>query len=118
MSAPVDTGVSGKHGEAVFTIVFADADKTTASASRRIPVEDKMLSDFIGNGAAKLTVSVEIADKDYGRGVSVMASLSLTVDQDDTMIETAFHYARSLLLDEVKQTVPQLGEIYANIKRK
>lgn len=118
MSAPADAGVHGRHGEAVFTVVFVDTDKTTSSATRRIPVEDKMLSDFIGNGAAKLTVSVEIADKDYGRGVSVMASLSLTVDQDDAMIETAFHYARSLLLDEVKQTVPQLGEIYANLKRK
>ncbi|MGA1353557.1 MAG: hypothetical protein ACO32I_02040 [Candidatus Limnocylindrus sp.] len=118
MSAPVNTGVQGKHADAVLTVVFADADKTTVSASKRVHVEDKMLSDFIGNGAAKLTVSMEIADKDYGRGVSVMASLTLTVDQDDTMIETAFHYARSLLLDEVKQTVPQLGSIYDGLKRK
>jgi hypothetical protein len=77
-----------------------------------------MLDTFIGDANAKLTVSMEISDKEYGRGVSVMASLTLTVNQDDAAVESAFSYARALLHDKISETVPHLNEAYDELKKR
>lgn len=75
-----------------------------------------MLDTFIGDANAKLTVSTEISDKEYGRGVSVMASLTLTVNQDEATVDAAFSYARAVLHEKVTETIPVLNEAYNALK--
>lgn len=77
-----------------------------------------MLDTFIGDANAKLTVSMEISDKEYGRGVNVMASLTLTVNQDDATVDGAFAYARAVLHEKIAETIPQLNEAYNELKKR
>jgi hypothetical protein len=81
-----------------------------------ISIEDAMLSDLVGEGNAKVTVSVEIADKEFGRGVTMMASLTLTVNQDDDTVDYAMHRIRETLIEKVQMAIPRLNEVYNELK--
>lgn len=78
--------------------------------------EAKMLNTFVGDGAAKVTISQEISDKNYGRGVSVMCSITLTVNQDDATVDTAMAYGRTILNEKIADAVGQLNAIYEEFK--
>ena len=75
-----------------------------------------MLDTFVGDGAAKGTISQEISDKNYGRGVSVMCSITLTVNQDDATVDTAMAYGRTIINEKIADAVGQLNGIYEQFK--
>ena len=75
-----------------------------------------MLDQFIGDGNAKLTISMDISDKEFGRGISVMASLTMTVNQDDESVQMAYHYGAALLKGAVSETIPKLNKVYDELK--
>lgn len=58
------------------------------------PVDE--LAVLIGNGLAKVTVSADMAIKDYGSGAGGMCSVTLTCNQDEKTIEKAISLAGSV----------------------
>ena len=104
-----------KNGTVVLTFT---ENKKTIRTHAVFEADENMLDQFIGDGAAKLTVSMEVADKEFGRGVSVMASITVTVNQDDESIKMAYHYASAVLKDRVKETIPKLNKVYDELKKR
>lgn len=77
-----------------------------------------MLDQFKGDEKATVRVGVELSDKKFGSGVSISGAVTLTVNQDDTTIETAFNYGASLLRDKIKEVTPELNKIYEQIRER
>lgn len=98
------------------TIVLTFAENKTIRTHAVFEMDENMLDQFIGDGNAKLTVSMEVADKEFGRGVSVMASVTITVNQDDESINMAYHYAGAILKEKVRETIPKLNKVYDELK--
>ena len=78
--------------------------------------EEDMLQELKGDEAAQVRINLEIADKNFGRGVSVSGSISLTVGQEDALLETAFNYGAAILSDKIREIVPKLNRIYEEIQ--
>ena len=110
------TEATGRATEGVVTLTFTGSNHKPIRAHARIPMDLNMLDQFIGDGNAKLTVSIDISDKEYGRGVSVMASLTLTCNQDDDSVQMAFHYGAAVLKSAVAETIPKLNKVYDELK--
>lgn len=51
---------------------------------------------IIGDGQAKVTVSKELSEADYGNGGKVFVSVTLTCDQSTTGITTGISWAKYL----------------------
>ena len=79
--------------------------------------ENTMLKELKGDEAAQVRINLEIADKNFGRGVSVSGSISLTVGQDDALLDTAFNYGAAILAEKIKEIAPKLNRIYEDIQR-
>jgi len=111
--------MSDVHGDArqgVVVLTFTDKAHKPIRAHALIEMDLNMLDQFIGDGNAKLTVSMEVSDKEYGRGVSVMASLTLTCNQDDESVKMAYHYGAAVLKGAVAETLPKLNKVYDELK--
>ena len=108
--------VRGHASEGVIVLTFTSKEHEAIRTHARIPMELNMLDQFIGDGNAKLTISMDISDKEYGRGVSVMASLTLVVNQDDENIQMAYHYGSALLKGAISETLPKLNKVYDELK--
>ena len=106
----------GRASDGVVVLTFTSKEHQPIRAHARIPMDFNMLDQFIGDGNARLTVSLEISDKEYGRGVNVMASLTLTCNQDDDSVRMAYHYGSALLQEAISDTVPKLNEVYNELK--
>ena len=111
------TDACGHASEGVVVLTFTSKEHDTIRAHARIPMELNMLDQFIGDGNAKLTISVDISDKEYGRGVSVMASLTMTVNQDDESVQMAYHYGSALLKSAISETLPKINKVYDELKK-
>ena len=94
------------------TVSIEPVGKGNPISTRTLSLEYHMLEDLLGNGQAKINVSVESSHKSYGQGFSIHASLSLTCNQDDDTVAAAFQYARTVLLTEVEKTIPEAQEMY------
>lgn len=71
------------------------------------------MKDMIGDANAKVSVSMGMAEKDFGSGFDVHVSVSLTCDQDPDVIgfayETASEVISQMVLD-AKERAQQLWE--------
>jgi len=106
---------STRNGTVVLTFT---ENKRTIRTHAVFDMDENMLDQFIGDGNAKITVSMEVSDKEFGRGVSVMASVTVTVNQDDESIKMAYHYASAVLKEKVKETIPKLNKVYDELKKR
>ena len=79
--------------------------------------ENTVLKELKGDEAAQVRINLEIADKNFGRGTSVSGSISLTVGQDDVLLDTAFNYGAAILAEKLKEIAPKLNRIYEEIQR-
>lgn len=61
--------------------------------------------EVVGNGLARVGVTADMADKEYGKGVSCSVYLSLTCNQDQNTINRAAQMASSFALYYVKSQV-------------
>lgn len=52
--------------------------------------------NIIGDGLSKITVSKDLGEKDFGKGGSVMVSVTLTCDQSEAGINGAIQLADRL----------------------
>lgn len=68
-----------------------------------IPTEVLMdVSQIIGDGLAKVSMTMEKSDKQYGNGVGVSVSVTLTCNQDTQSIENAAYQLRLILAEELR----------------
>lgn len=63
-----------------------------------IPHMDE-IQQIMGNGQARVTVSADFGIKEFGTGVSAMATVSLTCNQDTATIERAAKIAGDIARD-------------------
>ena len=93
------------------TLSFDEGDGHLLETHQTFPVDIDMLK-------ATVRVAVEIADKKFGAGISISGAVTLTVGQDDTMIETAFNYGASLLSEKIREVTPQINDIYDQLRQR
>jgi len=77
-------------------------DNTIRSWTFEGPVPEKIMDAYkmvVGDGLAKVSVSADFSLKEYGAGVSSMASVSLTCGQDEASIRQAAVLAGELARD-------------------
>jgi len=100
------------------TLVFTEekSDKQVETHQTFEVKDDDMLKELKGDEAAQVRVALEVSDKSFGRGVSVTGSITLTVGQDDMLIETAFNYGSAVLTEKIKEITPKLNAIYEEVK--
>ena len=71
-----------------------------------------MLENIKGDGAATVSVEVEFADKNFGRGVSVRVFCSLSCNQSLEDVEKAYTYASQIAQDQLETSIPEVRKIY------
>ena len=71
-----------------------------------------MLENVKGDGAATVSVEVEFADKNFGKGVSVRVFCSLSCNQSLEDVETAYQYASQIAQDQLEASIPEVRKIY------
>lgn len=59
------------------------------------------ISRMVGDGNAKVSVSLGMAEKDFGNGYDVHVSVSLTCDQHSEMIEIAYEAASDIVAEMI-----------------
>ena len=71
---------------------------------------------LIGDGMAKVTVSQELSESDYGNGGKVMVAMTLTCDQSQAAVNSAIGWAKHMVdakawehLTLLKQQLVQRG---------
>jgi hypothetical protein len=69
------------------------------------------VKDIVGDGLAKVSMSLEKSDKNYGNGVSVMASITLTVDQNEDAIAQAFSSVNFILQEELSKALDEARKL-------
>lgn len=72
------------------------------------------LKTIIGDGKARVTVSKELSEKDYGNGGSVFVSVTMTCDQSQDMIDTAAGWAG---FHAEKNVVEQHGQLRTRLQQ-
>lgn len=74
------------------------------------------MKHLIGDGLAKLSMSSELSDKNYGDGVSCMVSVTVTVDQSENAIADAAQILRVITGEEARTAIMEFREIYRQMK--
>lgn len=77
-------------------------------------VEQQQLDFYktlIGDGKARITVSKELSESDYGNGGKTMVSITLTCDQSSNLIQGAIAYADNLATYWVDQHHANLRQL-------
>lgn len=69
------------------------------------------ISDLVGDGNAKITVSFGVADKHYGSGVDAHVSVSLTCDQDSGILGFAYEAASEIAISLAKDAIDKAKEL-------
>ena len=90
-------------------------------AERDLNVEDiRMPKDSLkgldDTGAARVTISMEMKDNDYGRGFGAFASVSLACRQETDTVEQAYAEASDLAAAFVHEAFLLAGERYQQVK--
>lgn len=75
-----------------------------------------VMKHLIGDGLAKLSMSSELSDKNYGDGVSCMVSVTVTVDQSESAIADAAQILRMITGEEARTAITEFREIYREMK--
>lgn len=76
----------------------------------------KEISDLVGDGKAKVTVSYGMSDKDFGNGFDAHVSVSLSCDQDADIIGFAYESASEVAQDMMRESFSAAKELYDEYK--
>ena len=71
-----------------------------------------MLENIKGDGAATVSVELEFADKNFGKGVTVRVFCSLTCNQSLEDVEQAYQYASQIAQDQLEKSIPEVRGVY------
>ncbi len=99
--------------------VFFDLDQPLTMEDLRM--SDSEIPSLVGDGKAKVSVSVGIADKDFGSGFDAHVSISLTCNQDSITICRAYDAAADVLddlMDDAKARAEDIWRTHVDRKKK
>ena len=65
-------------------------------SASEVGLSDDQVAALIGDGAARLTVSLDMADKNFGSGFGAHVSVSLTTNQDEDSLRQAHAIATGI----------------------
>lgn len=90
----------------------------TFDLSQPLTVKDfgmsaKDIKTLVGDGKAKISVSMGMADKDFGTGFDVHVSVGLTCDQDPEIIGFAYESATDVVEGLIFDAQERAREIWA-----
>jgi hypothetical protein len=83
------------------------------------PIPERLMDEYqkiVGNAQAKVSVTVDMGIKDFGSGISSMASVTLTCDQSEDGIQRANELARELATDFSKQNALRANQEFHQLK--
>ena len=75
------------------------------------------LKELDDAGAARVTVSMEMKDNDYGRGFGAFVSVSLACRQDTETVTKAYGEATALTADFVEETFQIAASQYQKLRQ-
>lgn len=84
-----------------YIVVETPKQKTVYQKDIDIPMEIVM-DELIGNGLAKISMTMENSEKNYGNGVSVSVTVTLTVNQDESSVKKAFETLQIVIPEELR----------------
>lgn len=102
-----ESEIRASHAQIRMTIKTARCEDSYTKTVE-MPVD---LHELAGDGKAKITLSFDLSNKNYGNGASVMCSISLTVNQDADTISQAFLLARAVCSEEAERALGDAQEI-------
>jgi hypothetical protein len=65
-------------------------------SAQEVGLEDDMAAALVGDGNARIAVSLDMADKNFGRGFSAHVTVSLNTNQDEATIRQTHAIATAL----------------------
>lgn len=98
-------------------------EKISFSSCEELPEEFmSQMKAIIGDGKARVGVSIDIAVKDFGTGAGAMCTVSLTCDQDENAVslagQLAGHYALYIAGMERQKAVDYLQQLQLQTAQK
>jgi len=73
-------------------------------------------ANLVGDGNARVSASLDMADKNYGRGFSAHVTVSLTVNQDVVSIKEGYNLCSELCAEMVKDAVDVAGAAWKEVQ--
>lgn len=70
---------------------------------------------LLGNGAARVTASMDLGSKDFGSGAGIMVSVSINCEQDDSSILKAFELCKELAQEYAVDSFQEAQGIYKEL---
>jgi hypothetical protein len=75
-------------------------------------MESDEISALIGDGNARVNVSLGMSDKSYGTGFDAHVSISLTCDQESAIIGVAYEFASEIAKEKLSEVMEQAKEMW------
>lgn len=85
------------------------------------PVPEALMDEYkkvVGNGLAKVTIAVDVSNKDFGSGASSMASVTLSCGQTEEEIRNAQELAKSLVMEFAYNNALTAKEVFDAVSAK
>ena len=70
------------------------------------------IKKLVGDGEARVAVSVDLSDKDFGSGFGTHVTVSLTCDQNSDTLDDAFVIAKALAADYAEQAYEEAEDLF------
>ena len=102
----LEVGIREATGRVALVVKTAE-DETHYSKEMELPD----MKHLVGNGEAKVTVSADLSNKQYGNGASVMVSVTATVDQNTEVVEEAFGLLRMIIAEEGARALAEMTDV-------
>ena len=90
------------------------AERDLSAEDVRMPKDS--LKGLDDTGAARVTISMEMKDNDYGRGFGAFASVSLACRQDEATVGQAYAEATALAAEFVQEAFTLAGDRYQQLR--
>lgn len=110
------TAVGMIKGELTYGELSFNLDQPLTTGDLNMPLED--IKALVGDGGAKVSVSMGMSDKDYGDGFDVHVSISLTCDQDRDVVGFAYEAASDLCSEIILDAKDRVRELWNSEQRR
>lgn len=85
--------------------------------AKDIHMSAEEVSDLVGDGNARVSVSFGMADKEFGRGFDAHVTVSLACDQTDEMLEIARLSASGHALEMMQSVMDEAKDLWEAYER-
>jgi len=75
------------------------------------------VTNMVGDGNARVSVSLGMAEKDFGNGYDAHVSVSLTCDQDSKIIEIAFEAASDMVSEMILEARGRAEALWDEVRK-